>query len=101
MDEETQPLAPSIETMHPRGKPGVEILRSKYDAVVDAINEVIVERQPIGFPELVEEVEKRITDDLGGTVKWYVTVVKLDLEARGVIERVPGRGPQKLRFSSC
>jgi hypothetical protein len=31
-----------------------------------------------------------------GSIPWYVTTVKLDLEARGVIERVPGPGEQKL-----
>ena len=32
-----------------------------------------------------------------GSVGWYTTTVKLDLEARGLIERVPGSKPQRLR----
>ncbi|NNE69370.1 MAG: hypothetical protein HKN29_03280 [Rhodothermales bacterium] len=90
-----------IETMHPEGKQGVNILRSKYDAVVNAINDSVAARQPIGFEELVEAVETRLGPDFDGSVPWYVTTIKLDLEARGVLERVPGRGPQRLRFASC
>jgi Family of unknown function (DUF6958) len=32
-----------------------------------------------------------------GSVGWYTTSVNLDLEARGLIERVPGAQPQRLR----
>ena len=32
-----------------------------------------------------------------GSVSWHVTTVKLDLEARGLIERIPGSKPQRLR----
>ena len=31
------------------------------------------------------------------SVGWYATTVKLDLEARGLIERVPDARPQRLR----
>jgi hypothetical protein len=31
-----------------------------------------------------------------GSVGWYTTTVKLELEVRGEIERVPGRGAQRL-----
>jgi hypothetical protein len=32
-----------------------------------------------------------------GSLTWYTVTVKLDLEARGEIERVPGVQPQRLR----
>ncbi|MFT4604709.1 MAG: hypothetical protein ACI9W4_001442 [Rhodothermales bacterium] len=90
-----------IKTMHPQGKQGVNILRTKYDQMVNAINDSVAAKQPIGFDELLEEVERRLGDGFNGSIPWYVTTVKLDLEARGVLERVPGRGPQRLRFASC
>lgn len=90
-----------VETMHPDGKQGVNILRSKYDQMVNAINDAVAAKQPIGFEELVDEVARRLGEDFDGSIPWYVTTVKLDLEARGVLERVPGRGPQRLRFASC
>ena len=36
----------------------------------------------------------------GGSVSSYLTTVKLDLEARGIIERVPDSVPQRLRRST-
>ncbi len=33
-------------------------------------------------------------DSFDGSVMWYYTTVKLDLEARGEIRRVPGSRPQ-------
>jgi hypothetical protein len=33
----------------------------------------------------------------GGRLRNYVTFVKVDLEARGLVERVPGSSPQRLR----
>lgn len=32
-----------------------------------------------------------------GSVRWYTKAVQLDLEARGLIERVPGQSPLRLR----
>ena len=31
-------------------------------------------------------------------MSWYLVSVKLDMEARGVLERVDGRSPQRLRL---
>jgi hypothetical protein len=33
----------------------------------------------------------------GGRLRNYVTYTKVDLEARGLVERVPGSSPQRLR----
>jgi hypothetical protein len=39
---------------------------------------------------------RRVREDLG-SVNWYTVTVKLDLEARRVLERVAGARPQRLR----
>ena len=47
------------------------------------------EQGEITFGELVADVRCELADRFDGSVTWYVTPVKLDLEARGVIERIP------------
>jgi hypothetical protein len=47
---------------------------------------------------LVSLVEYSLRNRFEGSIPWYVTTVKLDMEARGEIERIPERGEQKLRL---
>lgn len=88
-----------IMTLHPEGKAGVNIERSKYDRIRKAIMDTLGGRGETAFRDLPEEVARRLAEPFDGSVSWYVTTVKLDLEARGLIERVPGKGPQHLRLS--
>ncbi len=84
-------------TLHPEGKAGVNIDKVKYDAVREAILAAIGEQGELLFGDLLDAVGKRLTD-FDGSIGWYTTTVKLDLEARGEIERLPGNGPQRLRL---
>ncbi len=86
-----------ILTKHPKGKQGVNISRAKYDAVREAILEALAEREPQQFRELQAAVEERLAGNFEGSIGWYYTTVKLDLEAREEIERIPGSSPQELR----
>jgi len=85
-------------TLHPAGKQGVNIDKGKYDMVRQAIEETLQAQPGTTFGELTDEVGRRIGDVFDGSVSWYVTSVKLDLEARGVLERIDGRSPQRLRL---
>lgn len=88
----------SILAQHPDpAKQGVNIDAAKYHAVRAAIEAVIDERHDVAFRDLVETVKRRLDGCFDGSVPWYVTTVKLDLEARRVIERVPKTSPQRLR----
>ena len=87
-----------IMTLHPAGKQGVNIEKDKYDMVRQAIEETLQAQPGITFSGMTEAVDQRIGDVFDGSVSWYVTSVKLDLEARGVLERVDGRSPQRLRL---
>jgi len=71
----------------------------KYDTVSEAILAVVRERGEITFDELGEAVEKKLRGRLDGSIMWYVTTVKLDLEARKVIRRVPKSTPQRIRLA--
>ena len=78
-------------------KQGVNIDAGKYHVIRAAIEAVIDEQGAVSFGDLVEAVDERIGATFDGAVPWYVTTVKLDLEARGVSERVPKSSPQRLR----
>ncbi len=48
---------------------------------------------------LSDAVRAQLGDSFDGSINWYVTSVKLDLEARSEVERIPGKRPQILRLS--
>jgi hypothetical protein len=86
-----------ILTQHPQGKAGVNISRTKYATIKAAILETLRTDGDATFEDLVRRVEHRLTGSFDGSIPWYVTTVKLDLEVRGLIERVPQSNPQRLR----
>lgn len=89
-----------IETQHPDpNKQGVNIERKKYDAVQAAIVDALRMNGEMTFEDLMRAVEQRIGAHFEGSVSWYYTTVKLDLEARGIIERVGKSSPQRIRLA--
>lgn len=84
-----------------RGKKPVRIDKWKYDAVRAALLKSIPKSaKGIGFWDLPKIVEKRLSAAVLkelGSVMWYTTVVKLDMECRGELERIDGSSPQRLR----
>lgn len=88
-----------IRTLHPEKKQGVNISRQKYDMIRKAILCVLESRKEITFMNLSRAVEKEMNGDFEGSVTWYVTTVKLDMEARGEIKRVPKSRPQLVKLA--
>ena len=89
-----------IMARHPDpNKSGVRIDKQKYGTIRDAMLQSIRAQQEISFEDLTKAVSQRVGDTFQRSVTWYVTTVKLDLEARGIIERIPGRKPQHLRLA--
>ena len=88
-------------TQHPDPeKQGENIVKWKYEAVRSAMLAAVPRDEPGSkFSELAGVVRESLSGqelaDLG-SVNWYTTVVKLDLEARGELRRLPGSGPQRL-----
>lgn len=67
-------------------------------AALISVIPVVVEGIP--YSELVDLVESKLTQDeldYLGSVSWYMVTVKLDLEARNILQRVPNQKPQKAR----
>ncbi len=83
------------------GKQGARIDRWKYELVRDAIlNVVPAEGAGVAFKDLPDLVagELSAADRARlGSLTWYTTTVKLDLEVRGELERLAGASPQRLR----
>ena len=87
----------TIRTEHPQGKQGGNISKAKYDVIRDAILETLDTYGQMTFKELSQNVNEKLQGKFDGSITWYVTTVKLDLEARQIIERVSKTGPQRLR----
>jgi hypothetical protein len=91
-----------IQTRHPqRGKTMPRIDAEKYTAVRRAVLKVVPKaKNGIPFSELAIRVAEELPEPVRrilGSVSWYTTTVKLDLEARGEIERITGITPQRIR----
>ena len=88
-----------ILTLHPDGKQGVNISKEKYETIRQAILTILGDQGETLFKDLPAEVEQKLERGFDGSISWYVTTVKLDLEARGLITRVPKSSPQRLRLA--
>ncbi len=84
-----------------KARGGFAVTSEKYDTVRKAILAAVPRRKEgIAYKELVSAVGKRVPVELfpkKGSVSWYTKVVKLDLEAKGSLERIPGVSPQRPR----
>ncbi len=89
-----------IRTLHPEKKPGVNISKEKYEVIRKAIMSTLRKQKEMTFMNLSRAVEKEVRGNFDGSVTWYVTTVKLDLEARGEIKRVPNSRPQLVTLCS-
>jgi hypothetical protein len=92
-------LTERIRTLHPAGKQGVNIERAKYDQVKAAIIAALEKRGEGTFTELSTDVEQALQGNFEGSIPWYCVSVKLDLEARGIIERLPKTQPHRVRLT--
>ena len=88
----------TIHTLHPDKKQGVKISREKYETIRKAILSTLRKQREMTFMNLSRAVEKEVRGNFDGSVTWYVTTVKLDLEARGIIKRVPHSRPQLVKL---
>jgi hypothetical protein len=87
-----------IRTLHPEKKQGVNINKEKYEIIRKAILSTLHTQKEMTFMNLSRAVEKQVNGNFEGSVTWYVTTVKLDLEARGQIKRVPNSRPQLVKL---
>src|ERR1041385_4151217 len=90
--------AEKILTKHPLGKSGKNIDRKKYDMLKKAILSAL-RKNDLTHSELFSCLNKSLKGRFTGNVSWYGETVKLDLEAKKMIERTASK-PQKYRLKS-
>lgn len=86
-------------TLHPQGRKGRSIDRQKYDLTRQAILDCL-EDEEMTQDELVRCVVERLENKFEGSKGWYMESVKLDLEARKVIERYKDKPLDRYRIVS-
>ncbi len=88
--------AEMIQTLHPdKTKTNKRISLDKYTFIKNTLL-AILKKQELTHTELMETLYQQVKDRFEGGVQWYGETVKLDLEARGLIERT-GTRPEKYR----
>lgn len=85
-----------ILTLHPEGKKGVNILKRRYDLIKEYITMTLVEHGEMTYQALDQKAKKELKESFDGKVGWYVVSVKLDLEARHLIKRIPNTSPHRI-----
>ncbi len=86
----------TILTRHPGGKQGRKMTKEKYNAVKQAMLSALRSRE-LTHTELMRALGRKLKGEFDGNVNWYGETVKLDLEARRVVERTETK-PQKYRL---
>jgi len=89
----------TVKTLNPKKKQGVNISKEKYEIIRKTIMSELRANKEMTFMKLSRAVEKEVRGKFEGSVMWYVTTVKLDLEARGEVKRVPNSRPQLVRLA--
>ncbi len=86
-----------IQTLHPQpGKTNKRISLNKYNDIRKNILKILSKKE-LTHTELMEKLYSNVKDHFEGGVQWYGETVKLDLEARKIIERTNTK-PEKYRL---
>ena len=89
-------LEEKILTKHPSGKTGRNISVQKYETLKKAILASLGSKS-LTHTELFERLNNKLSGKFEGKISWYGETVKLDLEARKIVERTSTK-PQKYRL---
>ena len=85
-----------ILTKHPFGKSGKNIDKQKYETLKKAMLSALQNKE-LTHTELFNQLGKSLKEKFSGNISWYAETVKLDLEARRLIERTSSK-PQGYRL---
>jgi hypothetical protein len=83
------------------GKKPTRIPGWKYDLLRSIILSLVpADDEGLEFKRLPKLVRQQLSETQRaslGSVSWHTTTVKLDMEVKGELERIPGSNPQRLR----
>lgn len=85
-----------ILTKHPLGKSGRNISKKTYDLFKKSLLSILRGKE-LTHNELFNELNKKLMGKFDGNIGWYGETLKLDLEARKIIERMDSK-PQRYRI---
>ncbi len=86
-------------TLHPEGKNCVRIDLSKYNMMRGSIISRLRENGKMRWKDLLPLIEEGLRGKFEGSISWYYTSVKLDLQARGSIHVNKINGNQYVSLS--
>jgi hypothetical protein len=87
-----------VQTIHPQpGKQNKPIAKEDYDLFKAAITAALRKKE-LSHTELLAALGKALSGKFDGNVGWCAMTVKLDLEARRIIER-RGTKPERYRLA--
>ncbi|MCL5428604.1 MAG: hypothetical protein M1347_02215 [Chloroflexi bacterium] len=82
-----------ILTKHPlEGKSGKRISKQNYETLKKAILFALKGKE-LTHTELFDQLHRNLRGKISGNISWYGETVKLDLEARKIIERTASKLP--------
>lgn len=88
-----------IQTLHPdKNKTNKRISLEKYNTIKEALLKILKSKN-LTHTELMELLYQNVKDSFVGGVQWYGEAVKLDLEARKIIERI-GSKPERYKLKA-
>src|SRR5438132_13402935 len=93
LKKEKQMAEEKILTKHPLGKSGKNISKQKYETLKKAILSALRNKE-LSHTELFNQLNKNLKSKFSGNISWYGETVKLDLEARKIIERTSSKPPK-------
>lgn len=87
-----------VQLKHPQRKKAIRMSKEKYDLLRPEVLKYLRARGNATFGELTSAIDKKFKSEgekFQGSLPWYLEWVKLDLEARKLIRRVPDTSPQE------
>jgi predicted DNA-binding protein (MmcQ/YjbR family) len=88
-----------IQTLHPdKNKKNKKISLEKYNTIKNSLLETLQSKE-LTHTQLMECLYQKVKNSFVGGVQWYGETVKLDLEARKIIERTSSK-PEKYKLTA-